>query len=155
MSPPFATIRKRAPATPARRAVDTEGNVLSKRAGAAESAAAGHTPGIGLLDLILDSLREDKAEDIVSIDLRGKSEMADHMVVASGRSSRQVSAICEKLATRLKQGPGLACRIEGKAAADWVLMDCGDVIVHVFRPEVREFYQREKMWLPDSRAARD
>lgn len=73
--------------------------------------------------------------------------MADYMVVASGRSSRQVSAICEKLSTRLKQGPGLVCRMEGKQASDWVLMDCGDVIVHVFRPEVRAFYQLEDMWL--------
>jgi ribosome-associated protein len=74
--------------------------------------------------------------------------MADHMVIASGRSSRQVAAISEHLADRLKQDLGLAVRTEGKDLGDWVLIDAGDVIVHLFRPEVREFYQLEKMWLP-------
>ncbi len=69
------------------------------------------------------------------------------MIVASGRSSRQVTAIAENLATRLKQDRGLVARIEGKDTGDWVLIDCGDVVVHIFRPEVREFYQLEKMWL--------
>jgi len=101
-----------------------------------------------LLSLVLASLDDDKAEDIVTIPLAGKSEMADHMVVASGRSSRQVSAISEKLADRLKGNLGLVPRIEGKDLGDWVLIDAGDVIVHVFRPEVREFYQLEKMWQP-------
>lgn len=100
-----------------------------------------------LLKLILTSLNDDKAEDIVTIDLRGKSAMADHMVVCSGRSSRQVAAISQKLADRLKQNAGVLTRSEGKDAGDWVLIDAGDVIVHVFRPEVREFYQLEKMWL--------
>ena len=99
-----------------------------------------------LLDTILTSLDDDKAEDIVTIDLRGRSSMADHMVICSGRSSRQVAAISEKLADRLKQGFGLSARMEGKEQADWVLIDTGDVVVHVFRPEVREFYQLEKMW---------
>lgn len=74
--------------------------------------------------------------------------MADHMVIATGRSSRQVGAIAEKLADRLKHEFGLIARMEGKELGDWVLIDAGDVIVHVFRPEVREFYQLEKMWLP-------
>jgi ribosome-associated protein len=74
--------------------------------------------------------------------------MADYIVIASGRSSRQVSSIAEKLADRLKAGCGLIVRMEGKDLGDWVLIDAGDVIVHVFRPEVREFYQLEKMWLP-------
>ena len=74
--------------------------------------------------------------------------MADHMVIASGRSSRQVAAIAEKLVQRLKEQTGRSARIEGKETGDWVLIDSGDVIVHVFRPEVREFYQLEKMWLP-------
>ncbi len=74
--------------------------------------------------------------------------MADHMVIASGRSSRQVGAIAEKLADRVKQATGRTPRIEGKDAGDWVLIDTDDVIVHVFRPEVREFYQLEKMWMP-------
>ena len=101
-----------------------------------------------LLDLIVASLTEDKAEDIVTIDLRGKSAMADYMVVCSGRSTRQVAAISEKLTDRLKQATGRSSKMEGKDQGDWVLIDTGDVIVHVFRPEVREFYQLEKMWLP-------
>lgn len=120
----------------------------------AEDATASSMPSEQMLDFILNSLQDDKADDIISIDLRGKSEMADYMVVASGRSSRRVSAISEKLALRLKQDLGLLCRMEGKQASDWVLMDCGDVIVHIFRPEVREFYQLEKMWLPESKATR-
>ena len=101
-----------------------------------------------LLSEILASLEDDKAEDIVTIPLAGKSEMADHMVIASGRSTRQVASISEKLADRLKHDQGIVPRIEGKELGDWVLIDAGDVIVHVFRPEVREFYQLEKMWLP-------
>ena len=73
--------------------------------------------------------------------------MADYMVICSGRSSRQVGAIAEKLVDRLKQEFGRLCKVEGKETGDWVLIDAGDVIVHVFRPEVREFYQLEKMWL--------
>ena len=101
-----------------------------------------------LLARILASLDDDKAEDIVTIDLRGRSAMADHMVIASGRSSRQVAAIAEKLVDRLKHEAGRSARIEGKDTGDWVLIDTDDVIVHVFRPEVREFYQLEKMWMP-------
>ena len=101
-----------------------------------------------LLELVLASLDDDKAEDVVSIGLRGRSEMADYMVICSGRSSRQVAAISEKLVDRIKQDLGRLCKIEGKDVGDWVLIDAGDVIVHVFRPEVREFYQLEKMWLP-------
>ncbi|MEM9343049.1 MAG: ribosome silencing factor [Pseudomonadota bacterium] len=99
------------------------------------------------LDLILKSLDDDKAEDVIVIDLAGKSEMADHMVIASGRSTRQVAAISEKLVDRLKHEAGVASKVEGKDAGDWVLIDTGDVVVHVFRPEVREFYQLEKMWM--------
>ena len=103
-----------------------------------------------LLARILASLDDDKAENIVTIDLRGRSAMADHMVIASGRSSRQVAAIAEKLVDRLKHEAGRSARIEGKDTGDWVLIDTDDVIVHVFRPEVREFYNIEKMWqMPD------
>jgi len=105
-----------------------------------------------LLEFILSSLDEDKAEDVVSIDLRGKSEIADAMVICSGRSSRQVSSIAEKLTDRLKQEFGRLAKVEGKEQGDWVLIDTGDVIVHVFRPEVREFYQLEKMWMSPSQA---
>lgn len=101
-----------------------------------------------ILEAVLTSLNADKAEDIVQIDLRGKSEMGDHMVIASGRSTRQVAAISEKLVDVIKTRFGVISKVEGKSAGDWVLIDTGDVIVHVFRPEVREFYQLEKMWLP-------
>ncbi|RUS60300.1 ribosome silencing factor [Pseudorhodobacter sp. E13] len=101
-----------------------------------------------LLAAVMASLDDDKAEEVVQIDLRGRSDMADYMVIASGRSSRQVASISEKLADRLKQDFGLICKMEGKETGDWVLIDTGDVIVHVFRPEVREFYDLEKMWLP-------
>mgnify|MGYP000618937647 CR=1 FL=1 len=101
-----------------------------------------------LLTTILASLEDDKAEEIVQIDLRGRSDMGDYMVICSGRSSRQVSAISEKLVDKLKHDFGRLSKIEGKEAGDWVLIDTGDVIVHIFRPEVRDFYQLEKMWLP-------
>ncbi len=106
-----------------------------------------------LLGVILTSLDKAKAEDVVKIDLRGKSEMADWMVIASGRSSRQVAAIAEQLVDTLKQDHGRLSKTEGKGAGDWVLIDLGDAIVHVFRPEVREFYQLEKMWLNPGESA--
>lgn len=99
-----------------------------------------------LLALILLSLNEDAAEDVVNIPLAGKSEVADYMVVASGRSSRHVGALAEKMADRIKTASGMLCRSEGKDMGDWVLVDCGDVIVHIFRPEVRDFYDLEKLW---------
>ena len=105
-----------------------------------------------LLARILTSLEDDKAEDIVQVDLRGKSAMADYMVICSGRSTRQVAAISEKLIERVKAEFGRLSKVEGKETGDWVLIDTGDVIVHVFRPEVREFYQIEKMWLPGGTA---
>lgn len=98
-----------------------------------------------LHDLIMKSLDDDQAQEIVTIPLEGKSNIADHMVVASGRSSRQVASIAQKLAERIKQA-GRAARIEGLPSADWVLIDAEDVIVHLFRPEVRSFYNLERMW---------
>lgn len=106
-----------------------------------------------ILAAVLSSLEDDKAEEIVQIPLRGKSAMADYMVIASGRSSRQVAAIAEKLTERLKASLGVISKVEGADVGDWVLIDAGDVIVHVFRPEVREFYQLEKMWLPSEAAS--
>lgn len=106
-----------------------------------------------ILAAVLQSLDDDKGEDIVQINLRGKSEMGDYMVIASGRSTRQVSAMAEKLADKLKQELGIIFKTEGKETGDWVLVDTGDVIVHIFRPEVREFYQLEKMWQPGKVAA--
>lgn len=124
---------------------NTEDTVLAERVEAAD-AASKNIPSMSMLDLVLNTLQDDKAEDIVTIELQGKSQIADYMVVASGRSTRQVAAIAEKLADKLKQNMDVIARIEGKAAGDWVLLDAGDIIVHVFRPEVREFYQLEKMW---------
>lgn len=100
------------------------------------------------LALILKTLDENKAEEVVQINLRGKSSIGDHMVVCSGRSSRQVSALADKVVEELKHELGILSKVEGKDTGDWVLIDAGDVIVHVFRPEVREFYQLEKMWMP-------
>jgi len=125
------------------------------RAQGGARATPAHQDSDRLLSLILTSLDEDAAEDIVAIPLAGKSEEADHMVIASGRSSRHVSAVSEKLSERLKHDAAVVPRIEGRESSDWVLIDAGDVIVHVFRPEVREFYQLEKMWqAPTDRTAR-
>ncbi|MCP4208184.1 MAG: ribosome silencing factor [Shimia sp.] len=110
------------------------------------------TTSEALLARILTSLDEDKAEDIVQIDLRGKTSIGDYMVICTGRSSRQVTAIAEKLVERLKAEFGRGAKIEGKDTGDWVLVDTGDVILHIFRPEVREFYQLEKMWVPGGEA---
>lgn len=102
-----------------------------------------------LLDLILTSLDEDKAEDLVTIDLSGKSSIADAMVVASGRSQRHVGALADHLVRKIKKAGFGRASVEGMPHCDWVLLDCGDVIVHLFRPEVREFYNLEKMWSAD------
>jgi ribosome-associated protein len=110
--------------------------------------AENHLDSETLLARVLASVEDDKAENVVMIDLRGRSDMADYMVICEGRSSRQVASISEKLADRMKQEFGMVCRMEGKETGDWVLIDTGDVIVHVFRPEVREFYDLEKMWQP-------
>jgi ribosome-associated protein len=99
-----------------------------------------------LSELAVKSLDDDKAEDIVVIDLAGKTSIADYMVVASGRSSRQVGAMAEHLRDKLKTAGAHAVEVEGMAQADWVLIDAGDVIIHLFRPEVRTFYNLEKMW---------
>ncbi|MCY4541946.1 MAG: ribosome silencing factor [Rhodobacteraceae bacterium] len=101
-----------------------------------------------LLALVLTVLDRHKAEDIVEINLHGKSEIADFMVVASGRSRRQVLTLCDKLLEALKGSSVCGqVQVEGRRQGDWVLVDAGDVIVHIFRPEVRDFYQIEKMWL--------
>jgi len=96
--------------------------------------------------IVMQSLDDDQAQETVSIPLAGKSSIADHMVIASGRSSRQVASMAQKLAERIKQKTGRIARIEGLPTADWVLIDAGDVIVHLFRPEVRSFYNLERMW---------
>ena len=105
--------------------------------------------GDALLDLVKTSLDDDKAEDLIVIDLAGKSTIGDFMVVATGRSQRQVAAMADHLVVKLKQSGIKDAAIEGKTQGDWVLIDAGDVIVHLFRPEVREFYGIEKMWMVD------
>jgi ribosome-associated protein len=99
-----------------------------------------------LLKLVLQQLDDDQAQEVVTIDLEGKSSIADHMVIASGRSTRQVAAMAQKLAEKVKQAGFGPVKLEGLPAADWVLLDAGDVVVHLFRPEVRSFYNLERMW---------
>ena len=109
--------------------------------------AAGADPQADALHaLVLRSLDDDKAVEVVSIPLAGKSNIADHMVIASGRSTRQVASMADKLTERIKRELGRSVRVEGLPVADWVLIDAGDVIVHLFRPEVRSFYNLERMW---------
>ena len=111
--------------------------------------AAEAAPDNAMIDLVLKSLDEAKAEQTVSIDITGKSSLTDHMVVTSGRSNRHVSAVADQLVEALRDAGFGKPRIEGLPHADWVLVDAGDVIVHIFRPEVREFYNIEKMWAVD------
>ncbi len=103
------------------------------------------TPNDALHKLVMQSLDDDQAQEVISVPLAGKTSIADYMVIASGRSSRQVASIAQKLAERVKKAGGTA-RIEGLPNADWVLIDTGDVLVHLFRPEVRSFYNIERMW---------
>lgn len=116
--------------------------------GGAERAEALH-------DLVLRSLDDDQAVEVVSIPLGGKSNIADYMVIASGRSTRQVASMAQKLSERIKRDLGRNVRIEGLPVADWVLIDADDVIVHIFRPEVRTFYNLERMWAFEERAPDD
>jgi ribosome-associated protein len=106
-----------------------------------------------ILAATLEILDDNKAEDVVVVNLRGKSSVCDSMVICSGRSSRQVASVSDKLVEELKHRLGVLSSVEGKETGDWVLIDAGDVVVHVFRPEVREFYQLEKMWVPISKGA--
>lgn len=102
-----------------------------------------------LLNAIQASLADHKAEDVVIIDLNGKSDIADYMVIASGQSTRQVTTMADKLVEVIKNHGMKGRTPEGRSQADWVLLDAGDVIVHLFKPEVREFYNLEKMWTAD------
>ena len=107
------------------------------------------TPELKMIDVVLACLDDAKAEDIVAVDIAGKSSLADHMVVTSGRSNRHVSAVADQLVKAFREAGFAKPRIEGLPHADWVLVDGGDVIVHIFRPDVREFYNIEKMWQAD------
>lgn len=105
-----------------------------------------HDETSSALKIVLASLEDSKAENIVSIDIQRKSSLGDHMVVASGRSHRHVAAVAEHLLKALRDAGFGTAKVEGLSGADWVLIDQGDIIIHVFRPEVREFYNLEKMW---------
>lgn len=115
--------------------------------------ATSPTPAVNperpMIDVILECLDDAKAEDIVAVDITGKSSLADHMVVASGRSHRHVGAVADQLINALREAGYGKPRVEGLPHCDWVLVDTGDVIVHIFRPEVRDFYNIEKMWQAD------
>ena len=113
------------------------------------AAAPAPTPETKMIDVVLACLEDAKAEEIVAIDIAGKSSLADHMVVTSGRSNRHVSAVADQLVKAFREAGFDKPRIEGLPHADWVLVDGGDVIVHIFRPDVREFYNIEKMWQAD------
>ena len=106
------------------------------------------------LTIVLDRLDDMKAEDTVTIDLRGKSSIADYMIVTTGRANRHVGAIAENVVKELGEAGMKGVHVEGMPNCDWVLIDTGDVIVHVFRPEVRSFYSLEKMWAPVRSAAK-
>src|SRR5688500_9317355 len=107
------------------------------------------TPEPQMIDVVLKSLDDAKAEQTVAIDITGKSSLSDHMVVTSGRSHRHVGAVADQVAKALREAGFGKPRVEGLPHCDWVLVDAGDVIVHIFRPEVREFYNIEKMWAVD------
>lgn len=120
-------------------AVQAAANTAKSLVGADLSATALHA-------LVMSQLDDDQAQDVVSIPLEGKSSIADHMVIASGRSTRQVASMAQKLAETIKQAGFGHARVEGLPVADWVLIDAGDVVIHLFRPEVRTFYNLERMW---------
>jgi ribosome-associated protein len=113
---------------------------------AAEAPQVDRLHASALLTAVLASLDSAKAEDIVTIDLQGRTSIGDYMVIASGRSNRHVGAIADQLTEALKEAGGRTARVEGMPQCDWVLVDIGDIVVHIFRPEVRDFYNLEKMW---------
>jgi ribosome-associated protein len=142
-----AKASKKVPARKAAKTAKTKkptAKPAAKRPVAAQAAPAAKQSE--LLKRILTSLDDDKAENIVTIDLEGRSALCDAAVIASGRSSRHVAAMAEHLARRLKEGGYGTRPINGQAQGDWVLVDAGDVIVHLFRPEVRDYYDLEGMW---------
>ena len=116
---------------------------------AANAAKDSSSPSQDALSIVMNRLDEDQAVDVVSIDLEDKSDVADAMIIASGRNQRHVGAIADKLARDLKDAGYKGVAVEGLPACDWVLIDAGDVIVHVFRPEVRDFYSLERIWAPE------
>ena len=127
---------------------EREETIASKAKKTASAKAAAAKPQHKLHDLVMKMLDQDKGENIVSIDLAGKTSIADYMIIVTGKSSRQVAGMAEKLRERLG-AEGIKARLEGQDTGDWVIVDAGDVIVHLFRPEVREFYNLEKLWSAD------
>ena len=125
-------------------------SVVASAAAEADGAEPERPDAAGILSLALTILDDGKAEDIVTINLDGKSAEADAMVVASGRSQRHVGAIADQVLKGLKDAGLGRCRVEGMPNCDWVLIDAGDVIIHLFRPEVREFYKLERIWSPEA-----
>ena len=121
-------------------------HAAAKAGSAAPSGVAVAPEAVALHDLVLAHLDDEQAIETISIPLSGKSSIADYMVIASGRSTRHVAAIANKLGEKLKKEAGVLAKVEGLPAADWVLIDAGDVIIHLFRPEVRSFYNLERMW---------
>lgn len=147
----FVRVLERSGASRVRKTSRTEDRILTRRAGATQAPkkSAPHgapQPEQPLLSRILSSLDDDKAENVVTIDLGGRSSIADWIVIANGRSQRHVSAIAEHLARRLKEAGYGTRPVDGMESGDWVLVDAGDVIVHIFRPEVRAYYDLEGMW---------
>ena len=112
----------------------------------ASLAPGAFAPGASILSTVQSVLEDSKAEDIITIHLEGKSALADAMIIASGRSHRHVSAVADHVQRALKDAGYGSPRVEGLPHADWVLIDTGDVILHLFRPEVRSFYNMEKLW---------
>lgn len=135
---------------PAKKAAPSKAKKTASKP-AARLAPRKPAPQSDLLKRILASLDDDKAENVITIDLEGRSALCDAAVIASGRSSRHVSAMAEHLARRLKEGGYGTRPVNGQAQGDWVLVDAGDVIVHLFRPEVRDYYDLEGMWSVGSR----
>ena len=137
--------------------IRTTTRAAAKRAPTAKTKAA-QPVSASLLAEIVTWLDDAKAEEIVSIPLEGKSSLADYMVVATGRTDRHVGAIADQVAQKVKAATGMPVRVEGVPACDWVLIDTGNIIVHIFRPEVRDFYNLEKMWkaeIPPDTSERD
>lgn len=112
------------------------------------SAAAPGLAAAEAAQLVMASLEDDKAEEIVEIDVAGRSSFADRLIIASGRSQRHVGALADHLMRKLKEAGAKDVRVEGLAQCDWVLVDAGDVVVHLFRPEVRAYYAIERIWTP-------
>ncbi len=129
---------------------DTKKRSGPKKAARADSEAASRKASKKLLKTVVGCLEDAKAEEITSIDVAAKTSVADHMVVASGRSQRHVSAITDQLTRALKDAGVKGTHSEGLPHCDWVLIDAGDVVVHLFRPEVRSFYNLEKLWSPNA-----